>query len=201
MSTFDIEATFAIEATVPGGAAYSSVKARASLGLVTQLEAASEDEARDGALELLAKVTEDVKLHLAANAPGVDFYTDEYGVGQIGIGGVVEVDPTTSATAGKDAATAAPTKPAATAPASSAGSNDSFTPISHGGDRYTVLWNGKQRTVFDNRESKTGNQPDLKMPEGRNGEEEEAFWIATKSGGQNKAALAIIHQINESVPA
>ena len=188
-NTFDIEASFAIEATVPGDAAYSSVKARASLGIVEQVEAASEEDARDQALALLSAITEDVKLHLAANAPGADFYTDEFGVGQIGIAETTVAPKESSGS------------PTTSTPTTQTSGDSKFTPINHGGDRYTILWNGKQRTVFDNRETQSGNQPDLKMPEGRNGEEEVALWIITKSGGKNKAAMAVLHQIEESVPA
>lgn len=194
MSEFEVSASFAIEATVPGDVAYSSVKARASLGLTTLLTADSEDEARDSALDLLAKVTEDVKLALAANAPGTDYYTDEHGVGQIGINGQAE-------TISQPAPNTAPdfgSGPAVTTPPTN---SNGFTPVAHGGDRFTILWNGKQRTVFDNRESKSGNQPDFKMPETREGDEEVALWINTKGGGKNKAALAVQHQIEESVPA
>jgi hypothetical protein len=189
MQSYTIEASFSAEVTIPGDVAYSSNKSRASLTIGQVVEAGSEDEARDVASLFLARVAEDVKLALIVQAPGTELFTDENGVVQVGLSGASA--PKGQASAPRAASAAS--QPTASAPSASG----EFTPLSHGKDRYTVQWNGQAVTLFDNRESKTGKQPDFKIPDlGDDG----AFWLEGRNG-PNKAALALAHQIDEAIPA
>lgn len=182
---YTIDGSFSVEVTVPGEQSYSSVKHRAALTIGQVVEADSPEAARDIASLFLAQVAEDTKLALIAQAPGTQLYTDESGVVQVGLAG-----------GGSPKATA-PAPSTDTAPAPTSSSTGSFTPLSHGKDRYTVEWNGKPVTLFDNRATKTGRQPDFKIPDlGDDG----AFWLEGKNG-PNRAALALQHQVDAAVPA
>lgn len=199
---FAVDGSFSVEVTIPGDQPYSSVKHRAALSIGQVITADSPEEARDAALGFLQELTEDVKLHLVANAPGSEFYTDEHGVGQVGLAGSGKAAaPAVAATSTVAEPTPAPTASADTGQTAAATSGE-FQPTDHGGDRYTVLWDGRPRTVFDNRGSKKGNQPDFKMPESSNGAgDDNAFWLRNKNGSINKAAAAVQAQIDQAVAA
>lgn len=182
---YTIDGSFSVEVTIPGEQSYSSVKHRAALTIGQVIEADTVEEARDVASLFLAQVAEDTKLALIAQAPGTQLYTDESGVVQVGLAGGGSPAPK----AQPPAATATKTAPVPT--------NGSFQPLSHGNDRYTVEWNGAAVTLFDNRKTKTGRQPDFKIPDlGDDG----AFWLEGRNG-PNRAALALQHQVDAAVPA
>lgn len=190
---FTIDGSFSVEATINQGD-YNSLKQRASITIGQVIEADSEDEARDAASLFLAKVAEDTKLALIAQTPGTELYTDDSGVVQVGISGSSPAQvPAPKGQAAAPVADSYVPRPTASAPSASG----SFTPLSHGKDRYTVLWNGEEVTLFDNRGTKTGKQPDFKIP---SLEDDGAFWLEGRNG-PNKAALALAHQIDEAIPA
>ncbi len=205
---YPIDGSFSVEITRNLGD-YNSIKSRASLTVGEVVTADSLEEARDLALALLQKVTDDVKLHLAANAEGVSFITDEHGVGQLGVVIVTETvrEGPKAESVGEEAArtAVAPTTPSETpgesASAAPTTSSGEFVPKSHGKDRYTIKWDGVVRTMFDNRQSKTGNQPDFKLPKLEGESEAPAFWIDNQDGTKNKAAYVLEKQIKESVSA
>lgn len=201
---YPIDGSFSVEITRNLGD-YNSIKSRASLTIGEVVQADSLEEARDLGLALLQKVTDDVKLHLAANAEGVSFVTDEHGVGQLGVVVVTSSEangPLAEAVAQPAVAPTTPSEtPSESASAAPSTSDGVFVPKSHGKDRFTIKWDGQVRTLFDNRESKTGNQPDFKLPKLEGEAEAPAFWIDNQDGTKNKAAYVLIQQIKEAVPA
>lgn len=180
MSTYKVESSFATQVTVPGSVAYSSVQTRAGFTLTEEVEADSPEEARDIALQRANQIAEDAKIAVAANAEGVTIAVDDNGVTQL----TFEVGEAKDLPAQTDQGTS-----------SSDPVDPDDLPAKVGENKYTVLWNGQPVTLFDNRETKKGNQPDFRIPDL---EPDDGFWLQLKNGGTNRASAALRAMIEEA---
>lgn len=204
MPEFTIEATARVGAKAPitGGDQYKPQDTGFQYAIGEVVEADSFEEALDLASARSAQLAELAKINTAAHVPGLTIAVDANGVTQLtfegGLGEVAPLQTAAVATPSAPAVSEDTPQPSSVAPASSKGG---FQTLSHGGDRYTVLWDGVTRTLFDNRATKTGNQPDFKMPAIDGEDKDKAFWMQTSSGGVNKASAVLAKMVSEAVPA
>lgn len=186
---YEVEASFAYGITKPGEVPYSSENFRAALTLTEEVDAGSEEEARDLGLQRLAIIAQDAKLQVI-NEAGLSSATDENGVIHPVFGVATE------------------TKVSNVTPISAAPSHDtgSYTPgdAANGADQADTvptdspMWDGRPIRIFDNRENKkTERSPDfriqfLDLPEyADNDDKFKPFWLKNKDGSMNPAALKV----------
>jgi hypothetical protein len=182
---YEVEASFAYGITKPGEVPYSSENFRSAITLTEEVDADSEEEARDLALGRLTTLAQDAKLTVI-NEAGLTSTEDANGV----------IHPVFTGVVTQQAATTNVT------PITSAPSATSYTPgdgAEQGGTgEATPMWDGRPIRIFDNRANKkTEKSPDFRIqfldaPEGASDDDKfKPFWLTNKDGSLNKAALKV----------
>lgn len=183
MNKYEVEASFAYGLTKPGEVPYSSENFRAAVTVTEEVEASTEDGARNIALGRLAVLAQDCKL-FTINEAGLTSAQDENGVVIPVFGGEVTEQTTANVT------------PITSAP--SVDSSAPNVPAQDGGGSAEPMWDGRPIRIYDNRANKkTDRSPDFRIqfldaPEGASDDEKfKPFWLKNKDGSMNAAALKV----------
>lgn len=188
MPKYEVEASFAYGVTKPGEVPYSSENFRGALTLTEEIEAGTEDEARELGLQRLAIIAQDAKLQVI-NEAGLSSATDENGVIHP-VFGVATEQTNTNVTP----ITSAPSAPVV----NNADQNEVYVDDSNDAPAGTPLWDGRPIKIFDNRGNKKSDRsPDfriqfLDVDAGASDDDKfKPFWLKNKDGSMNPAALKV----------
>lgn len=183
---YEVEASFAYGITKPGEVPYSSENFRAALTLTEEVEAGSEQEARDLGLQRLATFAQDAKLQVI-NEAGLSAATDENGVVHPVFGVATEAKAVSNVT---------PITAASTYTPGDAANGADQADVAEPAD--SPLWDGRPIRIYDNRDNKkTERSPDFRIqfldaPEGASDDDKfKPFWLKNKDGSMNSAALKV----------